>query len=120
MKALACQAKDLSLDVVVSSRELLKVLEQGHSTMRRRLALSGRDLVEAFGGGKPSGGLSVAEQVRNDEVRSERQLSLVVSEWGLGDSIPGCQPQVCLTYSEGLWDSPFPSVCLCFLIWIEL
>lgn len=37
MKALACQAEDLSLDVVVSSRELLKVLEQGHSTMRRRL-----------------------------------------------------------------------------------
>lgn len=37
MKALACQAKDLSLDVVVSSRELLKVLEQVHSTMRRRL-----------------------------------------------------------------------------------
>lgn len=36
MKALACQAKDLSLDVVVSSRELLKVLEQGHSIMRMR------------------------------------------------------------------------------------
>lgn len=37
MKALECQAKDLSLDVVVSSRELLKVLEQGHSVMRMRL-----------------------------------------------------------------------------------
>lgn len=36
MKALECQAKDLRLDVVVSSRELLKVLEQGHSVMRMR------------------------------------------------------------------------------------
>lgn len=34
LKALECQAKDLSLDVVVSNRELLKVLEQGHSVMR--------------------------------------------------------------------------------------
>lgn len=33
-KALECQAKDLGLDVVVSSRELLKVLEQRLSVTR--------------------------------------------------------------------------------------
>lgn len=59
MKALEYQAEDLGLDVVVSSRELLKFLEQGHGVMRMmNLALGGADSVEAFGSGEPSGGLS--------------------------------------------------------------
>lgn len=34
LKAPECQARDLHLDLVVSSRELEKVLEQGHRVMR--------------------------------------------------------------------------------------
>ena len=36
VQALEYQGKDLGLDVVVSSGELLKFLEQGHGVMRMR------------------------------------------------------------------------------------
>lgn len=43
--------------------------------------------MEASGGGEPTGGLSIAEQVRNDEVRSERQLGLVVRVSGTWETV---------------------------------
>lgn len=68
VRALECQAKDFSLDVVVSSRELLKVLEQEHSIRRMRFEeeeSGGGDPLEGFEGGELTGKLS-AEQARND------------------------------------------------------
>lgn len=81
MKALECQAKDLSLDVVVSSRELLKVLEQGHSVMRMRLEEdeSGTRWRRVGGGirrwGAHCGGLSLPS--RCEVMKSDQRDSLV-------------------------------------------
>lgn len=77
MKALECQAKDLS-----SSREPLQVLEQGHCVTRMTLkktnvALGRGGSVEAFWRWGAHWGTVIAEQERNGEVRLEKQLGLV-------------------------------------------
>lgn len=76
VKALECQAKDLSLDVVISIRELLKVSGQRHSVTRMGFEedVSGTRW-RRFSGGDWRWAVHwaavTAKLVRSDEVRSE-------------------------------------------------
>jgi hypothetical protein len=118
VKALECQARDLGLDVVVSSRELLKVSGQRHSVTRMGFEedVSGtrwRKFHRGYWRWESHWEAVRVEQVRNDEVRSQRQLGLVkgarpggYDSWVLALSL--------LRFLEGPGAGSFlPSMCLC-------